>query len=76
MMDHDPHEQWARAFRASTEADRIRELIGQVYGGSRIRVPRSPASIGIGAAKSGHEVNWPVRPRPPASHMRSEKPGD
>jgi len=33
---------------------------------------REPASIGIGAAK--HEVNPPVRNRPPASVMRSESP--
>jgi hypothetical protein len=34
-------------------------------------VPRSPAGFGIGAAKSGHEVDPPVRPRPPVAHMRN-----
>jgi hypothetical protein len=35
---------------------------------------RSGAGIGIGPSTSGYESNWPVRPAPPAEHMRSETP--
>jgi hypothetical protein len=56
-------------------AIRMHNLVGPRYGGgSRITVPREPASIGIGAAKSGRESNPAPRPRPPADHMRSERP--
>jgi hypothetical protein len=36
--------------------------------------PRTSAGVGIGPAISGHEVNPPPRPRPPAQHQRSERP--
>jgi len=35
---------------------------------------RRGAGVGIGRMISGREVNPPPRPRPPASHMRSETP--
>lgn len=67
----DNHEQRLRAIAESLEADRIRNLIGPAYGGgSSIKVPREPASTGIGSAKSGRESNPPA----PASHIRSERP--
>jgi hypothetical protein len=37
-------------------------------------VPRASPGVGIGPAIGGHEVNPPPRPKPPAGHMRSERP--
>jgi hypothetical protein len=36
--------------------------------------PRAGAGVGIGPTISGHEVNPSPRPKPPAGHMRSERP--
>jgi hypothetical protein len=62
----DPNPHW-RAWR------QLLEHVG-LPGSTPMPVQRASPGVGIGPAISGHEVNPPPRPRPPTSHMRSERP--
>jgi hypothetical protein len=61
-------------FTADFQLRQMLEHVGLNSAPELVRTQRTPTSMGIGPSTSGREANWPPRPKPLASHMRSERP--